>query len=73
MFETPQWPVMQDKGRLLVTIDEAAIMLSTSRQTIYRMIRNGEIRTIRLGARQRIRVDDLRMWIEGTASVATER
>lgn len=36
------------------TIDEAAARLRVSRATLYKMIKRGELRTLRIGGRQKI-------------------
>ena len=36
------------------SVDEVASMLGSSRASVYRLLRKGELRAIRIGARQRI-------------------
>ena len=36
------------------SVDEAAHILGSSRATVYRLLRAGELKAIRIGARQRI-------------------
>ena len=36
------------------SVDEVASMLGSSRASVYRLLRTGELRSIRIGARQRI-------------------
>ena len=45
----------------LLTIDQAAAYLAVSRSTIYRMIGKRELRPVRLGHVNRIRLADLRV------------
>lgn len=45
--------------RLLVTVDEAADALCVSRATIYKMLDDGRLPSLRLGRSRRIRRDDL--------------
>ena len=43
---------MPDAPRLVLTVNEAAALLSCSRSTVYRLCRDGMIRSVRLGAGQ---------------------
>jgi excisionase family DNA binding protein len=45
--------------RLLVTVDEAADALCVSRATIYKMLDDGRLPSLRLGRSRRIRRGDL--------------
>jgi excisionase family DNA binding protein len=40
-------------------INEAAELLAVDRRTVYRMLARGELRAVRVGARQRIPADEL--------------
>lgn len=51
-------PTDPDPSRL-VTIDDAARILSVSRSTVYRMIDAGTLRRVKLGHSVRIRLDDI--------------
>ena len=46
--------------RLLVTIPEAAALLSLGRSTIYELVQRNEIPVVHIGRAVRIRVKDLR-------------
>jgi excisionase family DNA binding protein len=48
----------------LLRIPEAADALQVSRTTMYRLIRDGEIKTLRVGQRQRIDITELNSFIE---------
>ena len=59
---TPATPVNTLEPRLgrSVSIDQAAILLSVSRRTIYNRIREGRLQTIRtIGGSQRVLVESL--------------
>ena len=49
---------------LLVRVEEAARILSLSRSTIYEMMDNGELPSVRWGAARRIPMAALRAWVE---------
>ena len=46
----------QDAARRLVRVDEAAIMLGTSRNRIYRLINSGDQVSVKIGYSRRIPV-----------------
>ena len=48
---------------LLLRIDTAAERLSVSRATLYRLIRSGEISTVRIGSAVRISAAALERWL----------
>lgn len=50
-------------GRLLLTVAEAAAMLSINRSTLYRMLLEGQIRTIRIGRLRRVPVSALQEFV----------
>jgi excisionase family DNA binding protein len=50
-------------GRLLVTMTEAAALLSISRAALYRVIADGQIRTIRIGKSRRVPISILQEFI----------
>jgi excisionase family DNA binding protein len=43
----------------LLTVNEAAAYLAVSRWTIYKLVRDGDVRALRVGERLRFRVSDL--------------
>lgn len=45
--------------RVAYTIDETSAMLGISRWSTYQLIRRGDLRSVRIGARQRIPADEL--------------
>jgi excisionase family DNA binding protein len=48
----------------LLTVDETAEFLRVDRSTIYRLEREGELRSVRVGRRRRFRPDDLAAYLE---------
>lgn len=52
-------------SRLLLKADEAAQMLGIGRGTVYAMMNDGTLPTVRMGRAVRIPLDALRRWIEG--------
>ena len=48
----------------LLTIDAACAVLAVSRQTLYRLIRAGELHPSRVGERLRFRPADVRAYLE---------
>ena len=55
----------------LYTIKEAAAILLVSHNTVYEMIRKGELKALQLGAKK-IRGTDLEAFIEGHETIASE-
>jgi excisionase family DNA binding protein len=52
----------------LLTVDETAAFLGVARSTVFRLIRNGELRPVRVGQRHRFRPEDLDAYLEREAS-----
>jgi len=50
--------------RKVLTIPEVSEYLRVSRQTIYRMLRRGDIPAFRIGGDWRFNIEDLGHWIE---------
>ena len=50
-------------GRLLITMADAAAMLSISRAAFYRLVMRGQIHTIRIGRSRRVSVSALQEFI----------
>jgi excisionase family DNA binding protein len=50
--------------KLLLTVEEAAAMLSLSRRTLWRLTKAGKLPAIRYGRAVRYAVDDLRKHLE---------
>ena len=44
----------EEVRRRVFTLDETAHILGSSKASVYRMLRSGELKSIRIGARQRI-------------------
>lgn len=63
-------PADDDAPRLLLSPDEAARALSVSRSQLYRLIREGRLRSVMLGGSRRIPVASLERLVEGLLSVA---
>jgi excisionase family DNA binding protein len=51
-------------ARRIFTIEEAARYLRCSRRTIERLIERGELSTVRVASRRRIRLDELHRYLE---------
>lgn len=54
--------LVQEDGKILVSLREAARLLSISERTLYTLIKDGQIPTVRLKRAVRIRVCDLEDW-----------
>jgi len=50
------WPV-------LLTVSETAALLRVSRMTVYRMLRDGELTSVRVGRAFRVREDEVRRMV----------
>jgi excisionase family DNA binding protein len=50
--------------KTLLTLDEAAASLSVGRTTLRTLIRNGDIRAIRIGAAVRVPAVEITRWID---------
>ena len=60
----------------LLTVAEVASLMRVSRMTVYRLIRRGQLKAIRVGRNYRVREDDLNEYLEAQAvngEVLTER
>ena len=55
----------------LLTINEVANRLRCSRETVYRIIRSGELTTVKVGQRQRVRVAALAAYVKSTPEEET--
>jgi len=51
-----------ERDRLL-TINDVAFRLAISRDSVYRLVRSGALRSIRVGERLRFRLDDLEAYL----------
>jgi excisionase family DNA binding protein len=48
----------------LMTVVEVATVMRVSRMTVYRLIRRGQLKAIRVGRNYRVREDDLNEYLE---------
>jgi excisionase family DNA binding protein len=55
---------MAERESTFLTVADAARRASVSSKTIYREIRRGELRAMRIRSRYRITPEDFRCWIE---------
>jgi len=51
----------------LLTVAEVANVIRVSRMTVYRLIRRGQLKAIRVGRNYRVREDDLNQYLEAQA------
>ncbi len=51
----------------LLTVGEVADVMRVSRMTVYRLIRRGQLKAIRVGRNYRVREDDLNEYLEEQA------
>jgi len=59
--------------RKVLTIPEVSEYLRVSRQTIYRMLRRGDIPAFRIGGDWRFNIEDLERWIEKESQARKSR
>ena len=57
--------------KLLVTVEEAAAMLSLGRTLTWALVRKGELRSIRVGKSRRVIVSSLHEYIERQLAAAS--
>jgi excisionase family DNA binding protein len=50
-----------------MTVVEVATIMRVSRMTVYRLIRRGQLKAIRVGRNYRVREDDLNRYLEEQA------
>jgi excisionase family DNA binding protein len=53
----------------LLTVVEVATLMRVSRMTVYRLIRRGQLKAIRVGRNYRVREDDLNAYLEEQAVI----
>jgi excisionase family DNA binding protein len=53
-----------DDLRLLLTVGEAAVVLAIGRTTLYQLIADGQVRTVRIGRAVRVPVAELEAFVE---------
>jgi len=51
----------------LLTVAEVATVMRVSRMTVYRLIRRGQLKAIRVGRNYRVREDDLSEYLDSQA------
>lgn len=51
----------------LMTVGEVASLMRVSRMTVYRLIRKGSLKAIRVGRNYRVREEDLTSYLESSA------
>jgi excisionase family DNA binding protein len=51
----------------LLTVAEVATVMRVSRMTVYRLIRRGQLKAIRVGRNYRVKGDDLETYLEAQA------
>ena len=54
--------------KLLLTVDEAAQLLSVTRWKVFELIRRHELRSAKIGGLRRIPVKDLQDYVDGLSS-----
>lgn len=57
-------PASTDTPRLAYSVDEAADMIGISRRSIYELLRSGQLRSVKIGARRLVRRSDLDTFLE---------
>lgn len=55
--------------RYLLRVDEAAVLLGTSRSKLYELISAGTVPSVRLGGSRRVPVEALKQWIAQQTAV----
>lgn len=67
---TSPHPFNPDAGPLLLTTEAARRQLSCGKTTLFALIRDGSIETVKLGSRRRVIADSLRQYVEGLREAA---
>ena len=65
-------PLVVD-GHLLVTPEEAARRLSLGRTTVYELISNGKLASVRIGRSRRVPVSSLSMFVDSLIETANDQ
>lgn len=55
---------MNVQQQLLITVDEAARRLEISKSMVYKLIRQGRLKTVKVGANRRIKPEALAEYVE---------
>lgn len=61
-----------ENGKLLVSIMEAAGLLSVGRSTIYKLMNSGDLKVVKLGCSARITMDSVRALAGANDNTAVE-
>jgi excisionase family DNA binding protein len=64
--------VVEEQGRLLVRIMEAADLLSLSRTSIYNLIGDGSLEIVHMGKAVRVTMKSIRCWVEKQTAKTSE-
>lgn len=64
---------LQVRTQLLLSLDETAQQLGLSLNTVYKLVRSGEILSFHIGRARRISAAELQRWIEGREMEERER
>ena len=62
-----------DRTPAAYTIAEACAAAGIRRTTLYKEIRSGDLRAVKIGGRTVILVDDLRRWLDGRPPIIPDR
>jgi len=62
---TPTAPI--DTNDRFMSIDEVAEFLSAHKSLVYRLMRNGQLPWTTIGARRRVRMSDVRKYVDSAA------
>lgn len=58
---------------ILLTLDQVAGLLGVSRSTVYRILAEGQLESVRVGGRQRVRSDELNRYLSDSLSPETAK
>lgn len=58
--------------KLAMSIDQAAEAAGVGRDTIYRAINDGSLKTAKIGKRRLVRITDLNSWLESAVAKTSE-
>jgi excisionase family DNA binding protein len=55
---------VNSEDKLLLTVEQAAAVLSLSRRTLWRLTKDGKLPAVRYGRAVRYWIEDLKKWVE---------
>ena len=55
---------MDRTSRRLLNVNETAVYLNTSRWSVYKLVRDGHLRAVRVGERLRFKPDDVERYLD---------